>query len=595
MFRLLGILFSFLFLFLPRFDVWAVSEFSTKYLITYEIKPDGLTHVLFDISQTNNLSQIMATDFSLNISQTDISNIKVVDIDTQITPNISKTNNLATISFPFSKKVVGKDNTRKFTIEYDTHDIATKVGSVWEINIPRLEPDTNISDQAIKLVVPANFASPAYIEPKPYHVSENTFVFSSQTLGNQSVSALFGETQYYQLNLSFYLDNHSSKDEVKSIAIPPDTSYQQVLIQSIISKPLNIRSDDDGNWLADYSVPANSDISISLQATVKLNFRPKQSPSPNNNYTSPTDIWDFQQPIFSSSAIESLNSAKAIYEYVTASLKYDYSRLNKTPTRPGASYALANPLQAICTDFTDLFIALSRKHQIPAREIEGFALSSNDKLKPLSLSQDVLHAWPEYYNRETNTWVQIDPTWSNTTNGIDYFNKLDLNHIAFVVHGSSPIYPLPAGAYKSPNTTQKDIYVTVVEPIIFPPSHIDISSAYQKNDQMTLRLDNLSSVAFADDISFKLGKGTEITKKIILPPLSFMDITLPLPRSVSLTKHTVPLIISINGQTQTIPVTVNPYLPTALLLAISGAAISVAFLAWYLHLRRRRQKAPVHW
>src|SRR5690606_16956842 len=74
--------------------------------------------------------------------------------------------------------------------------------------------------------------------------------------------------------------------------------------------------------------------------------------------------------------------------------------------------------------------------------------TENDRLRPLSLVDDVLHAWPEYYDKDKKQWVMIDPTWGNTTKGMDYFNTLDFEHITFVVKGLDSEYPIPAGGYK---------------------------------------------------------------------------------------------------------------------------------------------------
>ena len=55
----------------------------------------------------------------------------------------------------------------------------------------------------------------------------------------------------------------------------------------------------------------------------------------------------------------------------------------------------------------------------------------------------------------------IDPTWANTTGGIDYFNVLDFDHIAFVIKGESSDYPIPAGGYKlQGNEEEKDVNVS---------------------------------------------------------------------------------------------------------------------------------------
>ena len=73
---------------------------------------------------------------------------------------------------------------------------------------------------------------------------------------------------------------------------------------------------------------------------------------------------------------------------------------------------------------------------------------------------DVLHSWPEYWNEDKKTWIPIDPTWGNTTRGVDYFNKLDLRHFAFVIHGISDVKPFPPGSYKLGANPEKDVYVS---------------------------------------------------------------------------------------------------------------------------------------
>ena len=170
-----------------------------------------------------------------------------------------------------------------------------------------------------------------------------------------------------------------------------------------------------------------------------------------------------------------LKTPEAIYDFVTKTLKYDTARVQPNVQRMGALAILQSPSQAICLEFTDLFIALARAAGIPAREINGYAYTDNPQLQPLSLVNDVLHAWPEYYDSTKGAWIPVDPTWG-ATSGIDYFNKLDLRHFAFVVHGAnlinpsstckdakytgSVLCPYPAGNYKVANDPQKDVYVS---------------------------------------------------------------------------------------------------------------------------------------
>jgi len=60
----------------------------------------------------------------------------------------------------------------------------------------------------------------------------------------------------------------------------------------------------------------------------------------------------------------------------------------------------------------------------------------------------------------------VDPTWSNTTGGVDYFYTLDFDHFAFVIKGADSTYPVPAGGYKISDNGSKDVNVELSD--VFP-------------------------------------------------------------------------------------------------------------------------------
>ncbi len=171
-----------------------------------------------------------------------------------------------------------------------------------------------------------------------------------------------------------------------------------------------------------------------------------------------------------------------IYQYVVNNLTYDFERVRENLPRKGALEVLKNPSSAVCLEFTDLFIALARANGIPAREVNGFAYTQNSKEKPLSLIKDVLHAWPEYYDFDIETWVMVDPTWGNTTGGVDHFYTLDFNHFAFVIKGLDSTYPIPAGGYKISNEeSSKDIKVEFSNTYDPPIQTFSFSEDFSKN------------------------------------------------------------------------------------------------------------------
>ncbi|TRZ53318.1 transglutaminase domain-containing protein [bacterium] len=577
---------------------FGIVKFSTDFQNYYRVDPSGNTHVAFVINQKNNLSVVYATDFGLNINETKVSNVTVTDEGTIIIPDIVKTLNQTTISFPFANKVVGRDKVHSFVIEYDTSDIATKFGNTWQVNIPRLETDENISNRTVILTVPGNFPEPAYIEPKPDTVNKNVYYFSGNKLANKTVSAVFGQTQYYKGNISYHLINETKTKISTEIALPPDTAYQTVYFEKLEPKPQQVTTDQDGNYLARYSLDPNAKTDVNLSLYVKLNFTPKATTQvPADTYLLSNSIWNYDNGVFTTPEIDNLTSAKTIYDYVVDKMKYDYEKVNRQKSqKTPAAESLINYQSAICTDFANVFVSLARKVGIPSRELEGFAISENQDLKPLSLTQDVLHAWPDYFNKATGTWVQIDPTWANTTRGIDYFNKLDFNHIVFAIHGVSPDYPIPAGGYKYKQEKNKDVSIEPTDAFTFPEPNFTISSKKQENNELVFEVRNNSGVSYTGNtISQRNNAIAETEQPIFVAPFGTTTIKLKLIKQPFIGQIKTKAIIYINGSRYEQSVSIEPQISQTAIFAISGVFLGlIAFVSRRLYLRRQKQKTVIY-
>lgn len=515
----------------PR--LMAASEFETSYSSIYQVGLDGVTQVVLDISLENKISNVYADRFSLSVGFTDIRNVRVKDAAGLIEPEIVVTDNQTIIRFMFVDKVVGKGKVNRFSVSYETQDIAIKNGSIWEVNIPQLEADKEISSQKVTLIVPSVFGEPAFITPKPDTATNNppaantsnSYGFEALTLGNRAISAVFGTEQYMRFNLIYHLENNSPVKQGAEIAIPPDTNYQKMVYESIRPEPENVLIDKDGNWLAQYTLLPGQKLDVSTTGVVKISFNPDGSILNQDmweTYLSSSGYWQVDNAQVQALA-DKLGSAKSVYDYVTDYLSYDYNKVLTGGGRVGALAALNAPETAICTEFTDLFVTLARAAGIPARELEGYAFTSNDKLRPLSLTQDILHAWPEYYDLRTRRWIQVDPTWGDTTGGVDYFNKLDLNHFVFVIHGSDPVNPLPAGAYKTEVTSNKDVKVIASDPVVMPSEDLMFEAVYKRNwwkGVIELTVKNQGMVAGGGSLVIKSepeGVVDEVREEVIPP------------------------------------------------------------------------------
>ncbi len=449
--------------------VIAISEFSTTYNVDYQVTQNGITHTTFNIDLKNNLSNIYASEFSLSIGSTKLENINAYNQDGSLEVKVITGDKTTNVTIPFSKNVLGKDKSQVFSLEFDSLDFANQLGSVWEISIPKLQNSESLTSYRLTLSVPKSIGNPSTISPKPISITpsgvNNIYRFTQKDLLSSGVSAIFGQNQNYDFDLRYHLENPNVHKIKTEIALPPDTAYQRVYYQTLSPKPNDIYLDKDGNWLASYFLSGNEVLEITATGSASISLYPIKDHqtiaiSDQANYLSSQQYWEADNPRIKELA-KDLKTSQNIYQYVVDNLIYDYGRLTGTTTRFGAANTLDNTNSAVCMEFTDLFIAIARSAGIPARAVNGYAYTTNSALRPLSLKRDILHAWPEYYDQETKLWIPIDPTWGNTTGGVDFFNQTDLNHFTFAILGEDSTYPIPVGAYKlESNLESKDVNIS---------------------------------------------------------------------------------------------------------------------------------------
>ena len=429
----------------------ALDEFKIIENIDYNIDLQGHAQVNHNIELTNKISGVYAKEYIIHLNKLDLSRISATDQEGDILQKVENTTDKTNIYVKFNSPAIGKDKTQSFTLRYFITSFATQKGKLWEVSIPEFQNQNLIN---LNLSVPQDFGNLSFSSVNPTIQSQdhqNTILnYKLQTDSNRKILVAFGNSQIFDFSLTYVLNNPDSHDIQTEIAIPPDTSNQKITYTKIEPKPLNIKLDPDGNWMAKFLIPSKQVIEVKVNGQAKIFPSPLPLPksySLPSNLTQASKYWPTQDTSIQQIA-DQLDTPKSIYNYVVSTLSYDYNQIN-TAYRKGALAALSNPENSLCTEFTDLFVTLARAKNIPSREIEGFAYTNNPKIKPLNPNADILHAWPQYWDETQHNWISIDPTWGKTTNGIDYFKDLDLNHFAFVIHGQKSDYPPPPGSYRN--------------------------------------------------------------------------------------------------------------------------------------------------
>ena len=425
----------------------ATSNFATNLAGIYTVDETANTHADLTVSLRNTTSQWYASSYSFQVGFKTVTNVKAYDSIGPITPKVTRTEDGTIISVTFNDKVVGLDKQTVFHVSFDTADIAQRSGQIWEINIPGVANQDDFADFNVEVKVPKSFGKATYIKPDQRN---NSLVFNKDQLGKSGISLSFGETQYYAYDLTYHLKNSNVFPIPATITLPPNTNYQEVILESLTPKPTVVTKDADGNWIASYQLLPSQKLAVVAKGRIAVSLYPKPEPLSEKDkaqYLKEQPYWPISNERIKKLASE-LKTPEAIYDYVVNTLTYDFSRVTDDKPRLGAVNVLSKPDSAVCLEFTDLFVTLARAAGIPAREMDGFAYTENTRQRPISEVQDILHAWPEYYDFQKSSWIMIDPTWGNTTGGIDYFHRLDFDHVVFAIKGRDSTSPRPAGGYK---------------------------------------------------------------------------------------------------------------------------------------------------
>lgn len=134
-----------------------------------------------------------------------------------------------------------------------------------------------------------------------------------------------------------------------------------------------------------------------------------------------------------------LEKARAIYDYVVSTMKYDKS--GDGWGRGDAIYA-CNARQGNCTDFHALFIGMMRVAGIPARFEIGFSLPADNAEGEIP----GYHCWAQFYV-EPYGWIPVDASeaWKDPSKRDYFFGAHDEDRVLFTLGRDIRFNPAQAG------------------------------------------------------------------------------------------------------------------------------------------------------
>lgn len=510
--------------------VFANQEFTLNQKINYQIDNQGNAFVVQESELINNYSEIYPQNYQITISSTNITNITSNDSFGNILQKTEVIGDQTQIYLKFNQASIGKNQITKFKLNYTIPRFATQKGNTWEISLPDFQQIKDKDNIDLNILLPSSFGNLSFASSNPNQITnlnqQTQISFTTNNVKNKNILLIFGDYQLFDFNLKYFLSNSSNSTKTQQIAIPPQTNSQKITYQQINPQPQNIIIDQDGNWLAEYQLTANQNLEINISGQAKVIHSNQTFAKINpNQYLKAQTFWPTQNQELIKMA-QNLKTPKDIFEFVVNYLSYKTNNF-ETSIRKGSDLAIINPNDSLCTEFTDLFITLARIKGIPAREVEGFAYTNNQKIKPINENTDILHAWPQYYDNTKQSWISVDPTWTNTTSGVDFFNDLDPNHLAFVFHGLDSQNPLTPGSYKNNQnikTVEVNFSKTELTSNFFPLEIKNLLSSIFGKQTIKVYNPNLNAIT---NLSFKTKNSNWKYFLDVIAPLSSIEIILP--------------------------------------------------------------------
>lgn len=451
--------------------VRASQNFNYNIDVNYSVNANGNTSVEETYNVTNQTDTQYLDSIKVSTPSADISSVKVYYTNGANIPfetkKITQENggykyDYTEIKVNFNKVNAGQGLKWSFVIQYNSGNIVENKGRANVVYIPGISAE-NRDEYNVSLTVPTSYGQIHGFGKLPNLVSQSnstkTFEFSKDSLNNNSIQLLFGDSTTYKGNFIYPLKNDSTSSVDYEIALPPSTASQTTFIQKMNPAPLSTRVDNDGNVLAKYrlSPGQNQEVQIDVLADVRyiqydlansgtIEDIPK---SLKEDYTKSTKYWQADNSQIKQKSQELTSNKKSVVEkiksindYVIQTLNYNNEKI-KYNIRQGSLEAINNPSNVVCLEYSDLTIALLRAADIPARMPVGYGYSGD--LKKSSSVSDSLHSWVQAYV-PNNGWINLDPTWGEKFNN---FGISDIDHMTFAIWGrddSSPFAIARAGA-----------------------------------------------------------------------------------------------------------------------------------------------------
>lgn len=397
-------------------------NFSFKTEIYHTWKDDTLTTTIYYTISTKDIPRVI-TYYTTTLLEENIKpQVILINKNKTLEPTYHSRNQATDIVLDLENTPVSKENPITLKMTYTKEFTEEKLSLLSSIQ------DTKTSK--LTFTYPKDKGSIGWSSTPVTKIESkgNNYVVVIDNPQGEKTTFTLGREILYKFHITRNLINTSNNMFTSEILIPPNTTFQKIVLESFQPQPNRSYKDINGNYVLQYELAGDSNLTVDITGYIKmergLELTGKQYSTITKEFwklTSEEEKKRFNKFLTANNlkvddGFDNINELKdnsekelfylLTYRYILSRLEPNTLTLGSLTggVRLGATKALEALSPATAEDYSDSLIALLREYEVPSRFVIGYVTNISD-YNP----DGMYHTWVEFFDSTKGTWIVADP------------------------------------------------------------------------------------------------------------------------------------------------------------------------------------------
>lgn len=416
---------SILFLLLPFFPITninASSDLNVSSSFNHDWDGNTLNTTIFLTLATESSSTVV-TYYTVSIPEENITpEVFSVNRNIKLEPTIHKSNTGTDLVIDLENSPIYPDKPITLKISYSKPLVGNTISLLSSIG--------NTTTKEFTLSYPTSLGDISWSSATVISIDsrQDKILIQTEIPNTQKVKISFGTEVIYKYVIKKNITNSGKETTISEISLPINNNQQHISITNIKPLPDKAYKDIDGNYVLQYGIAPESTMDVNIEGYISMYT--SVYPYTHNLNLEEVSLWKITNTSLirhvnryiksygleipeTFSNINDLKTSEeknllyeAIYKYVIENLIPNTQSIGSLSgtERLGGQESLLKQGESTSEDYIDSIISLYRYFNIPSRFVIGYvsSISNYD-------SNGMYHYWAEYYDKENNNWVIVEP------------------------------------------------------------------------------------------------------------------------------------------------------------------------------------------